>query len=872
MSEASQRPRVPLADVQNVTNTTRGGAAVASRKPAIKRTPSLITKVSDSTKRPIEKKSLLPNPSSRRTTRINRRLPPSGPTSSARAADEPVPRRLTAKPQPGSSSQLLRSQVSNELSTGEGGREQARLRFTQTRGQKRNLQPEKTSQDSEMLSKLADMWQQANLAGAGTNDLKNKVEQLTADLQSVKNQTEGHSMKSSDIMELMGKVEAAQTKAAETAEELLNEKLKAATVAGELSVVQQSVERLQKEKDDACASLNAKTEEVAKLGAVLEKTSEQQKDLENKNKESQSEVKRLGDMLQQAATNAEGKDSKLNQITERNSTLEQELNGLRRWRDEMEKEFKSLDNRKQQMEKELEEKQAKIASLEASVAEHTASWNSLKEESEAELKRYREEYDPKLTSLQKDHQQLSERNSTLEEENKCHREEIEQLKQTMKLQESRTSAIKSEKMNGDLRIESLESDVKKLEKERQESMKQSELKDQEILTLQEQTRKDAIERRKLHNTIQELKGNIRVFCRVRPLLESEVDSDNSKLSRSMFEYNKVGQGIVACHPTMKDDSSSSLSTAVQRHPFKFDKVFDPQSTQDSVFEEISQLVQSALDGYRVCIFAYGQTGSGKTHTMLGQSGENDCNLGMIPRSVRQIFESAKDLEKDGWKFELSASFVEIYNESLNDLLGESSRLDSKKSKDEIGILKISYDPKTCMSKVNDLSEVSVTSEEQVQHLINKAIRNRATAATKANDHSSRSHSVFRLHIRGKNSDSGETLHGLLNLIDLAGSERLAQSQAEGERFRETRHINKSLSALGKVITSISEGSKHIPFRDSKLTYLLQDSLGGNSKALMFVNISHAMESFNESLCSLRFAAKVNNCHVGTAKRSAKVDS
>ena len=872
MSEASQRPRVPLADVQNMTGTTRGGANLATKKPAIKRTPSLITKVSDSTKRPIEKKSLLPNPTNRRTTRINRRLPPTGPTSAAKATDEPIPRRLTAKPQPGSASQLLRSQPSNDISGLEGGREQARLRFTQSRGQKRTLQPEKPSQESEMLNKIADMWREANLAGAGKNELEQRVDRLTAELQSVKNEREGQALKPSDIMELMVKMEAAQTKAAEATEELLSEKLEAAKVAGELSVVQKSAERLQKEKDDVCASLNVKTEEVAKLGAVLEKTSEEKKDLENKNEKSQLEVKRLGDMLEEARTKAEDKDSKINEISERSSTLEQELDKLRRWKDDTEKELQSLDNRKQEMEKELQEKQSVIASLEANVAERTVAWNSLKEESEAELKRYREEYDPKLKSVQDEHQQLLEKNGILEEEKKCHLEEIEQLKQTMKLQESRLSAVKSEKMNGDLRIESLESDVMKLEKERQESVKQSELKDEEILTLQEQTRKDAIERRKLHNTIQELKGNIRVFCRVRPLLSSEVYADNSQLSRSMYEYNKVGQGIVACHPTIKDESSSSLSAAVQRHPFKFDKVFDPQSTQDSVFEEISQLVQSALDGYRVCIFAYGQTGSGKTHTMLGQRGDDDSNLGMIPRSVRQIFESAKDLEKDGWEFDLRASFVEIYNESLNDLLGDSSRSDSKKSKDEIGNLKITYDTKTSMSKVHDLSEVSVTSEEQVQQLINKAIRNRATAATKANDHSSRSHSVFRLYIRGKNGVSGERLNGLLNLIDLAGSERLAQSQAEGDRLKETRSINKSLSALGKVITSISDGSKHIPFRDSKLTYLLQDSLGGNSKALMFVNISHAMESFNESLCSLRFAAKVNNCHVGTAKRSAKVDS
>jgi len=275
-------------------------------------------------------------------------------------------------------------------------------------------------------------------------------------------------------------------------------------------------------------------------------------------------------------------------------------------------------------------------------------------------------------------------------------------------------------------------------------------------------------------------------------------------------------------------------------------VFTPKSANDEIFEEISQLVQSALDGYNVCIFAYGQTGSGKTYTM---SSPQD---GMIPQAVHQIYTVAESLKEKGWTYTMEGSFLEIYNENINDLLGKAEEMDKKKHE-------IKHDTQKGKTTVTDLTSVKLDSSDRVSQLLERASGNRSVAATKANERSSRSHSVFILKLSGTNSITGENSEGVLNLIDLAGSERLVHSQSTGERLKETQAINKSLSCLGDVIYALGNAKDggHVPYRNSKLTYLLQYSLGGNSKTLMFVNVSPLKQHLSETLCSLRFATKVS---------------
>ncbi|KMU86863.1 carboxy-terminal kinesin 2 [Coccidioides immitis H538.4] len=375
----------------------------------------------------------------------------------------------------------------------------------------------------------------------------------------------------------------------------------------------------------------------------------------------------------------------------------------------------------------------------------------------------------------------------------------------------------------------------------------------ETKATKEKLRKEETLRRRLHNQVQELKGNIRVFCRVRPLLDNET---MDAAARIRFPDSDVDSKEISIQGP--EEKSSLGNVTAKNFSFSYDHVFGPSSRNPDVFEEISQLVQSALDGYNVCIFCYGQTGSGKTHTMSSEDG-------MIPRAVAQIYETAAELEEKGWKYTMEGSFVEVYNENLNDLLGNAEEFDKKKHE-------IRHDMQKCQTTITNITTVTLDSPATVESMLRQAAANRSVAATKANWRSSRSHSVFILKLTGENSVTGERSEGILNLVDLAGSERLSHSGATGDRLRETQNINRSLSCLGDVISALGQGKEggHIPYRNSKLTYLLQFSLGGNSKTLMFVMVSPRQEHLSETLTSLRFATKVHNTHIGTAKRQTRI--
>mmetsp|Transcript_21716 Transcript_21716/g.88553 ORF Transcript_21716/g.88553 Transcript_21716/m.88553 type:complete len:838 (-) Transcript_21716:507-3020(-) len=356
--------------------------------------------------------------------------------------------------------------------------------------------------------------------------------------------------------------------------------------------------------------------------------------------------------------------------------------------------------------------------------------------------------------------------------------------------------------------------------------------------------------KKLKNEVQELKGNIRVFCRLRPgLNEHEASSD-------IYKVNTRDGILTAANPAVAPGKGDPWK-------FKFDHVFHALSTQEQVFDEVSQVVESSLDGYSVCLFAYGQTGSGKTYTMLGNGSAAVEEHGVIPRAIRLVFDRANELQEDGWTYTLKASFLEIYNDDIWDLL--------PKDGDQRTPLNMRTTRGSQSRHVHGLNELEATSPEQVNMLIKKSMAKRATAATKMNEKSSRSHSVFRIHISGHRQASNQTVQSALNLIDLAGSERLKSSGSEGERLKETQHINKSLTALGDVIMALSNRRSHIPYRNSKLTEVLEDSLGGNCKTLMFVNVSPSEASFSESMQSLRFASKVNSVEIGTARKQQKID-
>ncbi|KAJ1657844.1 kinesin-like nuclear fusion protein [Dispira simplex] len=493
-----------------------------------------------------------------------------------------------------------------------------------------------------------------------------------------------------------------------------------------------------------------------------------------------------------------------------------------------------------------------------------------------ELQLVRSKHAQEIAEVKADYANLKRESKTLADELaqtqetlKLRNRENNQLKNTVSQQSSSHLALESDCLA--LRQKLVSAEETLVAREYHISSLEVQLADCRALSaeLEAKLREEETVRRRLHNTIQELKGNIRVFCRVRPVLRSDLgtESDGKSMAELIphIRYPEEANNNSGIELVQSQESATSGKATVKQYPFTFDRVFRPDTTQSAVFEEISQLVQSALDGYPVCIFAYGQTGSGKTHTMEGPNQPTEDTMGMIPRAVRQIYQTATVLREKGWTYQMEGQFLEIYNETIHDLLANQSDTSQSHGSKKHDIKHLPGGK----TMVTDLTSVELDSPENVHQLLKRATQNRAVAATQCNERSSRSHSVFTLRLNGHNNITNETSEGVLNLIDLAGSERLSQSGSTGDRLKETQAINKSLSSLGDVIYAIANRDNHVPYRNSKLTYLLQNSLGGNSKTLMFVNISPLTTNFQETLCSLRFATKVNSCQIGTARRNIK---
>ncbi|TKW37123.1 hypothetical protein SEVIR_1G028800v4 [Setaria viridis] len=347
--------------------------------------------------------------------------------------------------------------------------------------------------------------------------------------------------------------------------------------------------------------------------------------------------------------------------------------------------------------------------------------------------------------------------------------------------------------------------------------------------------------RKLFNEIQELKGNIRVYCRIRPFRPWEDEKSTS------VEYIGENGELVLSNPTKKGKEGGKN--------FTFNKVFGPTTTQDMVFKDIQPLIRSVLDGYNVCIFAYGQTGSGKTYTMMGPENATEKEWGVNYRALNDLFNISHD-RQDTIKYELGVQMVEIYNEQIRDLLGSGG------SQKKLGIQNTTQPNGLA---VPDATMCPVNSTSHVIELMQTGHNNRSMSATALNERSSRSHSVVTIHVQGQDLKTGNTLRGALHLVDLAGSERVDRSAVTGDRLKEAQHINKSLAALGDVIFSLSQKNAHVPYRNSKLTQVLQTSLGGHAKTLMFVQVNPDVLSYTETLSTLKFAERVSGVELGVAR-------
>uniref|UniRef100_A0A4W3I6E3 Kinesin-like protein n=1 Tax=Callorhinchus milii TaxID=7868 RepID=A0A4W3I6E3_CALMI len=328
--------------------------------------------------------------------------------------------------------------------------------------------------------------------------------------------------------------------------------------------------------------------------------------------------------------------------------------------------------------------------------------------------------------------------------------------------------------------------------------------------------------------------SIKVMCRFRPLSQAEI------LRGDQFI------------PKFKGDDT--VTVLGQGKPFMFDKVFPSNTTQEQVYNACAkQIVKDVLDGYNGTIFAYGQTSSGKTHTMEGKL-HNTHLMGIIPRIAHDIFDHIYSMDEN-LEFHIKVSYFEIYLDKIRDLLDVS--------KTNLSV----HEDKNRVPYVKGCTERFVSSPEEVMDVIDEGKANRHVAVTNMNEHSSRSHSIFLINIKQENVETEKKLSGKLYLVDLAGSEKVSKTGAEGAVLDEAKNINKSLSALGNVISALAEGTKsHVPYRDSKMTRILQDSLGGNCRTTIIICCSPSSYNDAETKTTLMFGQRAK-----TIKNTASVN-
>ncbi|KAK9075857.1 hypothetical protein SSX86_004186 [Deinandra increscens subsp. villosa] len=370
-------------------------------------------------------------------------------------------------------------------------------------------------------------------------------------------------------------------------------------------------------------------------------------------------------------------------------------------------------------------------------------------------------------------------------------------------------------------------------------LKQMESQIEELCNAAQGYHKVVQENRSLYNMVQDLKGNIRVYCRIRPPFRSD--------TKNVIDFIGEDGSLVVLDPLKPNKDGKKL--------FQFNRIFGPTATQEEVFADTQPLIRSVMDGYNVCIFAYGQTGSGKTHTMCGPTGASRKEMGINYLALNDLFDLS-NRRKDVLKYEIFVQMVEIYNEQVRDLLTGDSASTSK------------LEIRSCTSEnglsLPDATIHSVKSTADVLNLMRSGQVNRAVSSTALNNQSSRSHSILTVHVHGKDVNGGTT-RSCLHLVDLAGSERVDKSEVTGEGLKEAQYINKSLSCLGDVITALSQKNSYIPYRNSKLTLLLQNSLGGNAKTLMFAHVSPESDSFGETVSTLKFAQRASTVELGAAR-------
>ena len=353
------------------------------------------------------------------------------------------------------------------------------------------------------------------------------------------------------------------------------------------------------------------------------------------------------------------------------------------------------------------------------------------------------------------------------------------------------------------------------------------------------------QKKKLHNKLEDLKGKVRVYARIRPLSQKEKSSNE----------------VIKC--TYDDEVTLSLTTIFggteeTTRLFQYDSCFGPATTQQDIFDECSGMMESALDGYNACVFAYGQTGAGKTWTMSGKD-DIKANWGLTRRFVEYLFKEVDDKRaKNQATIKVYCEFLEIYCDELRDLFYIMDNCKDNKKLADMPKLEPGLNAEGRVV-VKGIQRKEASNVDEMLCWFNEANKGRIVHATEMNAESSRSHSVFTIYTENYNHTTKKTFKGKLNIIDLAGSERTGKSKVTGQQLEEANAINNSLMALGMVVSSLSEVDKNgkpkfVNYRNNILTRVMQDSLGGTSKTLMFVNMSPAGSNSQETKSSLEVRA------------------
>lgn len=326
-------------------------------------------------------------------------------------------------------------------------------------------------------------------------------------------------------------------------------------------------------------------------------------------------------------------------------------------------------------------------------------------------------------------------------------------------------------------------------------------------------------------------GEIQVVCRFRPLNDKELNISNAVCVDFLADKKTV---------SVPQEGLSPIN-------FRLDHIFTPASSQTEVYQIAAQpIIESVMQGFNGTVLAYGQTSSGKTFTMTGPSFEDSRTMGIIPRMVGNVFEFIT-FSNENLEFTVKVSYCEIYMEKIRDLI-DPTRANLKVHEDKMrGVY------------IGNLSESYVNTDQEVYELMKLGTSNREVGHTEMNHGSSRSHAIFVVSVTQTNVNSLSTKVGKLYLVDLAGSEKVGKTGASGKRLEEAKTINKSLTVLGQVISNLTDNkSTHIPYRDSKLTRVLQDSLGGNSRTSLIITCSPSIYNLEETISTLRFGVRAKS--------------